>query len=234
MNRQRVVVVTTTYNEMGMIIDTKAEELDLSAQPTHDNTSNALKSLDCIDRQAAIDEIGRFIGYIDEDMIERIRIGLKRLPSAQPEQHGRVFNGIVVEYPTYSTYPEYEGKPYFSIKYTENGQEFIGYGTYKPEVLSEYLKEYFMPSAQPEQRWIPVTEKLPEDEYVLISKKPTKLSGNKWCVTIAIRMADPRSGKVQWRDSGFGVIQDDEVLAWMPRPKPYIGEGEADDSQCIN
>ena len=64
--------------------------------------------------------------------------------------HGRIFQEIVVEYPSYNTYPEYKGKPYFSIKYTENGQWFIGYGTYKPEVLSEYLKEYFMPSAQPE------------------------------------------------------------------------------------
>ena len=66
--------------------------------------------------------------------------------------HGRIFQEIVVGYPSYNTNPEYKGKPYFSIKYTENGQEFIGYGTYKPEVLSEYLKEYFMPSAQPEQR----------------------------------------------------------------------------------
>ena len=32
MNRQRKVLITTTYNEMGIIIDTKAEELDLSAQ----------------------------------------------------------------------------------------------------------------------------------------------------------------------------------------------------------
>lgn len=79
----------------------------------------------------------------------------------------------------------------------------------------------------PELRWIPVTERLPEDEYVLISKKPTKLSGSKWCVTVAIRMADPRSGKIQWRDSGFGIIQDDEVLAWMPLPEPWK-EGEAE------
>ena len=62
--------------------------------------------------------------------------------------HGRIFQEIVVEYPSISTYIEYEGKPYFSIKYMENGQEFIGYGTYKPEALSEYLKEYFMPSVQ--------------------------------------------------------------------------------------
>lgn len=76
---------------------------------------------------------------------------IKSLPSAQAEQqHGRIFQGVVVEYPEYCTYPEYKGKPYFSIKYTENGQKFIGYGTYKPEVLSEFLKEYFMLPAQPE------------------------------------------------------------------------------------
>lgn len=76
---------------------------------------------------------------------------LEEVPPAQPEQqHGRVYKGIVVEYPSYNAYPEYKGKPYFSIKYTENGQEFIGYGTYNPEVLSEWLKEYFMPPAQPE------------------------------------------------------------------------------------
>lgn len=73
----------------------------------------------------------------------------------------------------------------------------------------------------PRPHWIPCSEKLPEEEYVLISKKPSKISGSKWCVTIAIRMADPRSGKVNWRDIGFGVIPDDNVLAWMPRPKPW-------------
>lgn len=82
------------------------------------------------------------------------------------------------------------------------------------------------PTIEPEQRWIPVTERLPEEEYVLISKKPTKISGDKWSVTIAIRTADPRSRKIQWRDSGFGVIQDDKVLAWMPLPYPYGGEQE--------
>lgn len=69
--------------------------------------------------------------------------------------------------------------------------------------------------------WIPCSERLPEDEYVLISKKPSKISGSEWCVAIAIRTADPRSRKIQWRDSGFGVIQDDKVLAWMPLPEPY-------------
>ena len=68
---------------------------------------------------------------------------------------------------------------------------------------------------------ISIPDTVTEDEYVLISKKPTKISGDKWNVTIAIRTADPRSRKIQWRDIGFGIIQDDKVLAWMPLPEPY-------------
>ena len=33
----------------------------------------------------AIDEIARWIGYLDKDMISRIQIGLERLPSVQPD-----------------------------------------------------------------------------------------------------------------------------------------------------
>ncbi len=33
MNRQRKLLVTITYNELGIIVDTEAEELDLSAEP---------------------------------------------------------------------------------------------------------------------------------------------------------------------------------------------------------
>ena len=71
---------------------------------------------------------------------------------------------------------------------------------------------------------ISIPDTVTEDEYVLISKKPTKISGDKWNVTIAIRTADPRSRKIQWRDIGFGIIQDDKVLAWMPLPPVYRGE----------
>ena len=94
---------------------------------------------------AASYECGEFRGIFG-----RIEERLKALPPAQPGQrNARAFQGIIVEYPSICAYPEYEGKPYFSIKYTENGQEFIGYGTYKPEVLSEFLKEYFMSPTQP-------------------------------------------------------------------------------------
>ncbi len=60
--------------------------------------------------------------------------------------HERKFEEIVVEYPPdeLCTYPEYRGKPYFSIMYEENGEHFIGFGTYKPDVLSSYIREYFI------------------------------------------------------------------------------------------
>ena len=96
---------------------------------------------------------------------------------------------------------------------------------WKSGVYPDASNIHALPSVKPGQRWIPCSEKLPEDEYVLISKKPSKISGDEWCVTIAIRVADPRSKKVQWRDVGFGVIPDDKVLAWMPLPESYW-EGE--------
>jgi len=70
-----------------------------------------------------------------------------------PTEQTRVFVELVVEYPDpeLCTYKEYRGKPYYSIKYIENGETYVGYGTYNPEVLSQYLKEYFISSAQPEE-----------------------------------------------------------------------------------
>ena len=40
---------------------------------------------DLIDRQAAINEIARWSGYLDDDMILRIQKGMKNLPSVTPE-----------------------------------------------------------------------------------------------------------------------------------------------------
>ncbi len=60
----------------------------------------------------------------------------------------REFEGIEVTYPPEDicTYPEYKGKPYFGIRYRENEGSVVGYGTYNPQVLSRYLKDYFMPT----------------------------------------------------------------------------------------
>ena len=70
---------------------------------------------------------------------------IKAVPSAQPDQT-RIFVELVVEYPDpeLCPYKEYKGKPYYSIKYIKNGESYVGYSTYNLEVLSQYLKEYFI------------------------------------------------------------------------------------------
>ena len=67
----------------------------------------------------------------------------------------RKFEEIVLHYtpPELCPYPEYRGKPYYSIKYEENGEHFVGFGTYNIEVLSSYLREYFI-HERPQGEWI--------------------------------------------------------------------------------
>ena len=77
-------------------------------------------------------------------------------------------------------------------------------------------------SAQPEQRWIPVSERLPEEGHdVLITKEPFKIKGCEHEVIKAKRSVDPRSGKIEWWSPEFGALTNKAVLAWMPLPEPY-------------
>ncbi|MBR2999773.1 MAG: hypothetical protein IKF39_02150 [Oscillospiraceae bacterium] len=80
MNKQRKVLITVTYNEMGIIIDTKAEEV---AQPNLQPICNQLAT-DTISKQAAIDALGTPHG-----ILYPIRT-IEELPSAdaQPVKHG--------------------------------------------------------------------------------------------------------------------------------------------------
>ena len=92
---------------------------------------------------------------LDGEVLYRVRIdGLggdhwipeADIPATQSEST-RTFVGLEVRYPDPEVcpYKEYKGKPYYSIKYIEDGVGHVGYGTYNPEVLSQYLREYFMP-----------------------------------------------------------------------------------------
>lgn len=64
--------------------------------------------------------------------------------------------------------------------------------------------------AQPEQRWIPVTERLPEDDRTKIvtlangnAESGYYSDGNWWCIGDSIHLENPT------------------VIAWMPLPEPY-------------
>lgn len=59
----------------------------------------------------------------------------------------KIFEEIIVQYHVpedLCSLIENRRKPYLSIKYEEDGEHHVGFGTYKPEVLSRYLREYFI------------------------------------------------------------------------------------------
>ncbi len=81
MNKQRKVLITTTFNEMGIIIDTKAEEVS-NDSPELDKENGEL-----ISKQAAINEVAAWLKdrMNDGKNVKPLTERLKDLPSAQPE-----------------------------------------------------------------------------------------------------------------------------------------------------
>lgn len=72
-----------------------------------------------------------------------------------------------------------------------------------------------MPSAEPEQRWIPCSERLPEENVSVICNKPSKYFDPK----IAIGYYNG----IRWVVDGWEQITD-QCDAWMPLPEPYKAE----------
>jgi hypothetical protein len=69
---------------------------------------------------------------------------------------------------------------------------------------------------EPEQKWIPVSERLPEDSYAVLVWCPERK--NIYCAYLE---------KEQWWIFGaFVQIVPNEVVAWMPLPEPYKAESE--------
>ena len=69
-----------------------------------------------------------------------------------------------------------------------------------------------LPSAQPEQRWIPCSERLPNIKNRIEKYLVTLKSG-----TISIAMFVECDGEHWWNHY-------DDVVAWMPLPEPYREE----------
>ena len=206
------------------------------------NTSEIPNSSDPISRQDAITAIiGLPTWYYDSDRHygdpqppmealldpEDVVNAIENLPSAQPEQD-REFMKLTVR--------NSNGRPYYSIIYLEFddngiGNDFEGYSSYSLDVISDYLKKYFMPSAQPEPHWIPCGERLPEYwKRVLVCFK----AGRK-CPHDQIQVGYFGTHEVE--DEWFEKIGNvtvlytdkyyyplDNVTAWMPLPEPWEGE----------
>lgn len=70
------------------------------------------------------------------------------------------------------------------------------------------------PTIQPGQRWIPCSERLPEDDEIVLA---TTAWGD---VTIAERIYPPIDDTCWFINDGNTNATIDDVVAWMPLPEP--------------
>ena len=72
-----------------------------------------------------------------------------------------------------------------------------------------------LPTAQPEQRWIPVSERLPEEGKVVLTQAKFKDD---------VKMAV--SSRIDYNYWTTWGTRDINIIAWMPLPEPYQEGGE--------
>lgn len=83
---------------------------------------------------------------------------------------------------------------------------------------------------QEQDRWIPVTERLPEPGVnVLVTHPPNDWNGKKYKVSPAWRCNVEDEGPLgEWALTGrldfSSVIPIDKAIAWRPLPEPYTEE----------
>ena len=88
-----------------------------------------------------------------------------------------------------------------------------------------------LPSAQPEQRWIPCSERLPETHKagnsvsgIFMKSKPVLVYGvpeyeSEYSFNVVI-YCDDLNGNTYW-STEMDAVTINEVTAWMPLPEPY-------------
>ena len=98
----------------------------------------------------------------------------------------------------------------------------------EPCPLIELEEEEGIPRTQ-YLRWIPCTERLPEEKI----NHNTRDFEEVLCTTIWGDVRSYKYGKPFGHDKahfwhGCGIIDDEEVIAWMPLPEPYRGGGKVE------
>lgn len=161
MNTQRKVLITITYNELGIITDTKAEEVPQpNLQPTCNQLATDTNVGDAISRQAAIDaldfEIVHITAYRDgknegnplaqyNKGLEDGKKAIEALPPAQPEQIWILCDERMPEEHEWIGTKKFgttiSDEVYVTFE-NEKGERFCRHMTFQNGELSRYDKAY--------------------------------------------------------------------------------------------
>ena len=121
----------------------------------------------------------------------------------------------------------------FALEKAEN-QYYLG--TVDEQIKNKIIKFInALPPAQPEQRWIPCSERLPEEhEWIGTKRFGTTISdevyvtfenpkGERFCQHLSFQ-----NGKLSGFDQSAidAFYKGSKPIAWMPLPKPYKAESE--------
>lgn len=106
-----------------------------------------------------------------------------------------------------------------AIKWLENLKNDIGKMQFR--ALWDYAQaiDEIIKLLQAETKWIPVSERLPQlEDYVIVSLM--------WG-EVDIMALDWDDGEINWITQEMSIRHDKEdVVAWMPLPRPYREDGE--------
>ena len=174
---------------------------------------------DTISRQAAIDAVMR-----NACNTQRIYEAIKGLPSEQPETHDKRTEShacdLISRQAVIDALRTHERKP--SKKWLDNQLDIEWNNAI--DICCYDIED--LPSAQPEQQWIPCSERLPDRFGKMLV---TFIPGTLWTYVIIANYSDLMGiakpcfwiGNVGKND--FANITS-QVVAWMPLPEPYREE----------
>ena len=162
-----------------------------SAQPEErTNKRTETHACDCISRKAAIDELDKGAWGVEWDKT-LAKTMIESLPSAQPTQNTRVNSNNSLD--TISREAAIDAIDEINAE-VEDG---YGFDYAKWRVHFRVL-----PSAQPEQQWIPCSKRLPFDAgYYLTTTTYNEVFCDYWNLN-------------EWN-------RTEQVIAWMHLPEPY-------------
>ena len=165
---------------------------------------------DLISRQAAIDEIKAVYEWHDVVTEDRMIQHFKVLPSAQPEITKRTAE---TEHFVPNSDLISRKAAIDAIRELESSEDF----SFNNGLICAMNNVAELPSVQ-EQRWIPVTERLPNgQEEVIVSCHDTSGDGS----------FDYTSSGWTTTDGEYWIVDNEInhfVVAWCPLPEPYKGE----------
>ena len=190
---------------------------------------------DLINRQDAIDRINKQREHLRPDMYPQDKIGdaayricaefIERLPSAQPEPCVDTIDALNESIKHFDDLAEecrrnanIERNDYMDMR--DDAAEYRQLSIWLNEL--KWLRERFQ--SQPEQRWIPCRERLPEDYTDILVWFEYFRYGDYNCLYQTYGIGSYSTEYDSWminHETGWRKLR---VLAWMPLPEPYGGD----------